>query len=97
LAGKPVFSNELTLNEIAFKMAVKYAMPDIPEFVLPSARELIRDCWAEERRDRPSFEVIVDRLKEMKFKVMRNVNSSKLKRFVKEIEEWEACNATVPQ
>jgi hypothetical protein len=80
----------LTLNEIAFKVAVKYEMPDIPKFVLPSARELITDCWAQEPVDRLSFDEIVDRLTEIKVKVMRNVNSSKISAFVKVIEHWES-------
>jgi hypothetical protein len=78
-------------------MIVKHKRPDIPKFILPSARELITDCWAEEPGDRPDFEEIVDRLKEMKFKVMRNVNSSKIWAFVKEIEEWESQNSVIPQ
>jgi serine/threonine protein kinase len=97
LTGQPVFSKDLTDLQIAFMVAVKHELPDIPKFVFPSARELITDCWAEEPGDRPSFEDIVDRLKEMKFKVMRNVNSSKVSAFVKEIEGWEACNEEFPQ
>jgi serine/threonine protein kinase len=97
LTGQPVFSKELTLINIAFMVAVKYKLPDIPHFVLPSARELIMECWAEQPGDRPSFDEIVDRLKEMKFKVMPNVNSSKLSAFVKEIETMEALNAGIPQ
>jgi serine/threonine protein kinase len=97
LTGQPVFSKEMTSHEIVFKVVVKHELPDIPKFVLPSARELIMECWAEEPGDRLSFDEIVDRLKEIKFKVMRNVNSSKLMTFVKEIEEWEARNATIPQ
>jgi serine/threonine protein kinase len=97
LTGRPVFSRELTLNEIVFKVAVKHERSKIPEFVLPSARELITECWEKEPGDRPSFDEIVDRLKEMKFKVMQNVNSWKLSAFVKEIEEWEARNEGVPQ
>jgi hypothetical protein len=72
-------------------------MPDIPTFVLPSARELITDCWAEDPADRPSFEEIVDRLKQMKFKVMPNVNSLKLAAFVEAIERQETLNSAVPQ
>jgi hypothetical protein len=87
----------LTLIEIEFMVAIKHALPDIPEFVLPSTRELITDCWAEKPGDRPRFEDIVDRLKKMRFKVMPNVNSLKLKEFVKKIEEWEAVNQQVPQ
>jgi serine/threonine protein kinase len=97
LTGQPVFSKELTSIKIVYMVAVKYELPNIPEFVLPSARELIKDCWAEEPGDRFSFDEIVDRLKEMKFKVMRNVNSSKISEFVKEIEEWEARNERFQQ
>jgi serine/threonine protein kinase len=79
LTGQPVFSKELTPIQIAFKVSVKHELPDIPKFVLPSIRELITECWSEEPGNRPSFDEIVDRLKEMKFKVMRNVNSLKLK------------------
>jgi hypothetical protein len=78
-------------------MVVNPKLPDIPKFVLPSARQLITECWAEKPGDRPSFDEIVDRLKEMKFKVMRNVNSLKISAFVKEIEEWESQNLAVPQ
>jgi hypothetical protein len=97
LTGRPVFSKELTLLEIAFRVAVKHELPDIPEFVLPSARDLITKCWAEKPGDWPSFDEIVDRLKEITFKVMRNVNSLKLRIFVKEIEERESHNPVVPQ
>jgi serine/threonine protein kinase len=97
LTGQPVFSKELSPIQIAFMVAVKHELPDIPKFVFPSARQLITDCWAEEPGDRPSFEDIVDRLKEMKFKVMANVNSSKLSAFVNEIEGLETHNPTVQQ
>jgi hypothetical protein len=78
-------------------VAIKHAMPEIPKFVLPSARELITDCWAEDPADRPSFEEIVDRLKQMRFKVMPNVNSLKLAAFAKVIEILETPNSAVPQ
>jgi serine/threonine protein kinase len=97
VTGQPVFSKELTHLEIAFKVAIKHGLPDIPEFVFPSARELITECWAEEPGDRPSFDDIVDRLKEIKFKVIPNVNSWKLSAFVKEIEEWESHTLEMPQ
>jgi serine/threonine protein kinase len=97
LTGQPVFSKKLTRNAIAFRIVMKHALPDIPEFVLPSARALITECWAEEPGDRLSFDEIVDRLKEIKFKVMPNVNSWKLTKFVKETEGWEAHNLEVSQ
>jgi hypothetical protein len=97
VTGQRVFSKELSFSKIVFDVAVKHELPDIPKFVLPSVRELITECWAEEPGDRPPFDDIVDRLKEMKFKVMQNVNSWKLSAFVKEIEGWESHNSAVPQ
>jgi hypothetical protein len=97
LTGQPIFSKELKPIQIVFMVAVKHELPDIPKFVLPSSRDLITDCWAEESGDRPSFDDIVDRLKEIKFKVMPNVNSSKISVFVTEIERWEARNKGIPQ
>jgi hypothetical protein len=78
-------------------VAIEHSLPDIPKFVVPSIRELITECWSEEPGDRPSFDEIVDRLKEMRFKMMPKVNSLKLKTFVKEIEELEAFNLTSRQ
>jgi hypothetical protein len=40
---------------------------------------------------------MVDRLKEIKFKVILNVNSLKLWAYVENIEEWEANNTGVSQ
>jgi serine/threonine protein kinase len=97
LTGQPVFSKELTLNEIICKVAIKHELPDIPKSVVPSARELITECWAEKPHHRISFDDIVDRLKEMKFKVMPNVNSSKLSAFVTKIEGLESHNLAIPQ
>jgi hypothetical protein len=42
----------------------------VPEAV----RVLIADCLAEEPGDRPTFDEIVDRLKEIEFKLAANVN-----------------------
>jgi serine/threonine protein kinase len=87
LTGQPPFPEFLTQIQITFTIAVLNERPEIPEFVLPSARELITDCWATEPSDRPSFEEIVNRLVEMEFKVIPNVNSRKLRAFVKKIED----------
>jgi hypothetical protein len=60
LIGQPVFSKELRPNEIAFKVAVKYELLDIPEFVLPSVRDLIKECWAEKTHNRIDLDNIAD-------------------------------------
>jgi hypothetical protein len=97
LVGEPAFPKELNQQQIAYRLIITHKWPTIPEFVLPAARELINDCWANEPGERLSFEEIVDRLTEMKFKVISGVNSSKISNFVKRIKGLEAHNATVQQ
>jgi serine/threonine protein kinase len=92
LVGKPAFSTELSFYQIAQILAVKDERPVIPDFVLPTARQLITDCWAEEPGDRPSFEGIAENLKEMKFKLTAKVNSLKFLEFMTKIEDWEVFN-----
>jgi serine/threonine protein kinase len=95
LTGQPAFPKDLPLIEIVCMVGTKHELPNLRDFGLPSARELIMDCLSEEPGDRPTFDEIVDRLKEMKFKVMPNVNSSKISGFVKEIEDFEERNSVV--
>jgi serine/threonine protein kinase len=94
LTGDPVFPKELTRLQIAVKVVIRDERPAIPIFIVPSIRNLITDCWAKEPEKRPSFDEIVKRLSEMRFKVIPNVNSSKMRAFMKKIEEWEASNPT---
>jgi serine/threonine protein kinase len=89
LAGRPAFPNGLTHNQVAFKIAVENERPDIPGFVLRSGRELITECWAKEPGHRPTFDEIVDRLVSVNFKLIRNVNSSKIVQFFERIEKKE--------
>jgi serine/threonine protein kinase len=88
LTGQTAFPIQHTQHKIAFKI-INEELPDIPESVLPPAAKLITDCWATEPDDRPSFEEIVARLKEIKLKVTSKVNSAKVFKFVNEIEECE--------
>jgi serine/threonine protein kinase len=96
LVGQRAFPN-LKPQQIAHKVVINDERPTIPEFVLPSARNLITDCWSTEPGDRASFDEIMDRLKQMKFKVIPGVNPSKLSTFVEKIEELELRNATIQQ
>jgi serine/threonine protein kinase len=89
LTGKPAFSNDLTRLDLTVMIAVKDERPVIPDFIHPSAQELITACLAREPSDRPSFEEIVNDLIEMKVKVMANVNPLKQSQFVNKIEDLE--------
>jgi hypothetical protein len=73
-------------------VAIEGARPEIPQSVLSAARALIEDCWEADPDDRPTFEEIVDRLAGMEFKVIVDVNSAKVVKFVRRIEEWEQQN-----
>jgi hypothetical protein len=98
----------LNLNQIALRVIQNNQRSDIQESVFPFIRELRTDCSANESGDRPSFEEILDRLKEMtfkskfkfklkfKFRVMANANSLKLLMFVKTIEELKERNSIDP-
>jgi hypothetical protein len=97
LVGQPAFGKELTKECIAGRVFYRNFRPKIPKFVLPSTRKLITDCWAIDPGDRPSFEDVVDRLVEMKFKLIPKVNSVKLAQFVRKIEEWEESKEVIPQ
>jgi hypothetical protein len=57
------------------------------------ARTLIKDCWAADADNRPTFAEIVDRLGGMQFKVTADVNSAKVAAFVNRIEDWEKQNS----
>jgi serine/threonine protein kinase len=92
LVGEPAFPKSLTESQIAHILLFTDEMPEIPEFVPLHTQELITDCWAIDPDDRPSFEEIVNRLVGMKFKLTPNVNSSKITKFFKEIENWEASH-----
>jgi serine/threonine protein kinase len=94
IVGKPAFSKSATLNSIAGAIVLKNWRPDIPNSVSPETAELIQDCWAPKYRERLCFSGILDRLEEMRFKLIRRVNSSKLTAFVNKIQEWESNNHT---
>jgi serine/threonine protein kinase len=89
LAGRPPFPKGLRPDQVMCMVTVKHSRPEVPDFVLPRTRALIEACLVTDPLYRPTFEEIVERLKEMEFRVTREVNSSKVKAFVKWIEEWE--------
>jgi serine/threonine protein kinase len=90
LAARPAFPESLNQLQIGYMVAVEGARPAIPNDVLPPARALIEDCWAADPDDRPTFEEIVERLAEIDFRVIADVDSAKVAAFVKRIEDWEA-------
>jgi serine/threonine protein kinase len=95
LAGRTAAPANLTSAQMLCRVAVRETRPEIPEFVLPAARGLIRECWVAHPDDRPSFEEIVEALEGMDFKLTADVDSVKLVEFVRKIEEAKAGSAAV--
>jgi hypothetical protein len=89
-AGFPKGTNPYA---VAKMVVVDEFRPVIPDWVEPSTRELIRDCWADDPDDRPSSEEIVERLRGIDFKLTAHVKSKKLAEFVAGVEKQEAVNA----
>jgi serine/threonine protein kinase len=92
IVGKPVFAKSMTQEKVAGLMMKKSWEVDIPKSIFPETAELIRDCLATNYRERLCFNGVLDRLEEMRFKLISRVNSSKLTAFVKEMKEWESNN-----
>jgi serine/threonine protein kinase len=87
--GGRAFPESLSQLQVVRIVAIDRERPEIPDSVLPPARELMDACWEADPDDRPTFEEIVDRLEEIRWKVTANVDSVKVAKFVKRIEEWE--------
>jgi serine/threonine protein kinase len=92
IVGQPVFSTNMTQQEIAAKMIMNDWQPEFPHSVRPRTKELICDCLAVKYWERPSFSDILDRMEEMRFKLMVGVNSSKMIAFVNNIKTWEVSH-----
>jgi hypothetical protein len=89
VVGKPPFPKNLKQSAVAELLIVDDARPDIADFVPPEVAKLIRECWATNSDNRPSFDQILRRLVRMNFKLTANVNSSKLSEFVSTVKERE--------
>jgi serine/threonine protein kinase len=91
VVGKPPFSKSLKQQAVIKLLNMDDARPAISGFVLPEVEKLIRDCWATDPDDRPSFSQILRRSERTNFKLTANVNSLQLSEFVKKVKECEAA------
>jgi serine/threonine protein kinase len=87
LTGLTVFPETMAQIQIQAMISAKDERPDIPEYLLPAAVELITACWETDPDDRPDFDEIVNRLYRINFKLMPNVNRLKILAFIKQIED----------
>jgi serine/threonine protein kinase len=89
LLGQPGFPFDLTPRQLMMKIVRDKDRPVIPDFVHPDVRALIRDCWAHDPNERPSFCDILSRMDGMDFQITPGVKSSKVRRFADKVKARE--------
>jgi serine/threonine protein kinase len=97
ILGRLLFSNDVSPYQVMLAMVQGNWRPGIPETVIPVTAELIRDCLAVDYRVRPLFDDILERLKEIEFKLIDGVNSVKITEFVAVVEYWECMGSVLGQ
>jgi serine/threonine protein kinase len=90
VVGQSAFPKSLNRWAIVKRLLMEEALPAIPSLVLPAVRALIRDCWAFDPDERPTFCEVVELLESMRFKVMPDVDSRKVELFVKKVQDLES-------
>jgi serine/threonine protein kinase len=90
--GNPVFPRSMTPNEVAWVVVITSWDVEIPNCILPETAELIRACLAVSYLEWLCFSGTIDRLEQMRFKLIQRVNSSKLPPFIKEMTLWETSH-----
>jgi serine/threonine protein kinase len=56
--------------------------PDFPRNCLGFLQELIQWCWQQKPENRPSFKIIVNRLRDQSFRVFHGADSTQVQRFL---------------
>jgi len=62
ITRKPPFSDVVSFEQFITDVVDNNKRPELPTDILPSLRELVEDCWAPDRKKRPSFADILKRL-----------------------------------
>jgi serine/threonine protein kinase len=81
LALEPVFPPSLR-PQVVMKRLVSEHFATIPDHWLPSAKELLTQCWRINLRARPSFDDIESHLKVNSFQVVSGVDTDAVQLFV---------------
>jgi serine/threonine protein kinase len=91
LVGSPAFSPNLPSRTIVGKLK-NHEMPNIPDSISPPMNTLISKCWAVNPGDRPSFNEILETFERMDFNLVFGADRSLVRRYVREVREWESIN-----
>lgn len=83
------------INLIAKKVINKYR-PEIPNFLPPCYKQLIEDCWQHVPENRPSFQNILDRLRNNPEFITENVDENEFLDYVEMLDNGTVPNTTYP-
>jgi serine/threonine protein kinase len=89
LTGTAAFSPAVPSASVIREITLEKARPEIPEFLPRGVQLLIRDCWEQKARNRPSFWEIQRRLEKMEFRIAPGVRPAKVRQFVSAVERRE--------
>lgn len=86
---------EGTLISIARNVINKYR-PEIPNFLPPCYKQLIEDCWHHVPENRPSFQNILERLRNNPEFITENVDENEFLDYVEMLDNGTVPNTTYP-
>jgi serine/threonine protein kinase len=89
LTGKAAFSCTESPASVIRQIIQEKVRPEIPEFLAPGVRDMIRDCCEQKPRDRPSFSDIQTQLAKMEFRIAPGICPDKVRKFVSAVEQRE--------
>jgi serine/threonine protein kinase len=89
LTGMAGFSPAESSASVVRQISLEKVRPEIPTFLPPGVQSLIRDCWEQKSRNRPTFSQIQRRLAETEFRITRGVRPDKVREFVRAVDAWE--------
>jgi TPR repeat protein/serine/threonine protein kinase len=85
LVGKAVFAGNIFSDAHIVYMAVTGVRAELPQEMLSNVKSLICRSWSTDPDHRPSFSDIRAHLERVHFKILPDVNSAAVKRFVNDI------------
>jgi hypothetical protein len=86
MSGRPVFGLNLQAQQI-MRRVLDGERPDIPDDVPAFVESLIRSGWSKDPAARFSFSELFTILEENDFKICESVDSSRVRSFIKSIEQ----------
>jgi serine/threonine protein kinase len=93
LVGHPVFDPKLDPVRLMF-LVLTNRRADLPDAMPEAMKTLIKQCWAEDPDDRPSFHDILSELERIQFQIHPQVKWPAVKEFLADIRSSPKQNST---